>query len=167
MPEVAEANSPATVPVGIGGADAPKGRAEPRGRVLSGSKTVLPRVLHLVDRKDRVGPVGDHDLAAQELAGLQVPDLVLELERLDHHARTADSGHSVPEDAARHLVEDDLSFRKNDRVTGVGASPRPDHIPCPGGEEVGDLPLRLVAELRAQDDSDGRGFASGSGSTVG
>ena len=108
----------------------------------------------LVVRQDDVGVLAHHQLrrVGEQPAAFQHVDLFHQRFRVDHHAVADDALLPRMENARRHQVQHRLHAAHHQRVAGVGAALVADDDVGPRGEEVDDLPLPLVAPLRADDD---------------
>jgi hypothetical protein len=75
---------------------------------------------------------------------------------IEHHAVADRAPHARVEDAARDLVEHERDVADVHRVPGVGAALVAHHPVGALGEHVDELPLPLVAPLRAHHDQGAR-----------
>ena len=78
-------------------------------------------------------------------------DLLVQHARVDHHAVADRADLARVEDPRRDQVELEHLVVADDRVAGVVAALEADHEVGLLGEQVGDLPLALVAPLGADD----------------
>ena len=138
--------------VGVAGAD-----AAARGADLELAQLRLARVVEQrVVGHDQVRVGADAQAREVDALGPQVVELAGQHLRVDHHAVADRAQPAGVEDPRRDQVE--LPLRPavaDDRVAGVVAALEADHHVRVLGEEVGDLPLALVAPLGAHDDDAG------------
>ena len=87
-----------------------------------------------------------------DAAPLEADDLVGDDLRVDDHAVADQAQLAGVEDPRRDQVELVDLVAADDRVAGVVAALVADHDVGPLGEQVGDLPLPLVAPLGADND---------------
>ena len=138
--------------VGVAGPD-----PAARGADLQLAQLGLARVVEQgVVGHDQVRVGADAQAREVDALGAQVVELAGEHLRVDHHAVADRAQAPAIEDPRRDQVE--LPRRPavaHDRVAGVVAALEADHHVRVLGEEVGDLPLALVAPLGAHDDDAG------------
>ena len=150
--EVLHANPEARRLVGVRRADAAPGRAD-----LELAQPALARLVERdVPRHDEVRVAGEADGLGGDAARLEVVELLDEDPGVDDAAR-AEHALLAPEDPRGHVLELVGLAVGDDRVAGVGAALVAADEVAVLGEQIDDLPLALVAPLRADDDCRGHG----------
>ena len=153
--QVGHAQSATQDLVGIGGADAAPGRADP-ARSAHG---LAGPVLQPVERQRQVRAVGNLQLLRVHMYALPLEpgDFIHQAGRIHHHTVADDTGLAVPKDAGGNEVQDELHAPADDRVSGVVAALRADDDFCGFREKIDDLTFAFVTPLGADDDGVGHG----------
>ena len=129
--------------VGVGGADAALGGAE-----LAAAEAALGEPVDLlVVREDQVGVAADLQARRVDAPAQEHVHLGDEHAGVDHHAVADHRGDVVVEDAARAQLEGEALAVDHQGVAGVVAALVADDQLHLLGDEVGELPLALVAPL--------------------
>ena len=149
LEEIAHADPAASHLVLVAGSDAAPGGPD----LLAAALLLAAQVDPLVVREDDVGVLAHHQLLRldQEAAALEDVDLLGERLGIDDHAVADEAALARMEHPARDQMEDRLGPAHHQGVPRVGAALEAHHHVGPGGEEVDDLPLALVAPLCADD----------------
>jgi hypothetical protein len=134
--------------VGIARADATARGAERELAQLDLARRVEQHVVG----HDQVGVGGDLQVVDVDAAAAQAIDLAEQDARVEHDAVADHAGLVRVEDPRGDQVELELLAVADDRVAGVVAALEADDDVRPLGEQVGDLPLALVAPLGADYD---------------
>ncbi len=133
--------------VGVGRPDPALGRAQ-----LGAPEVALGQLIELlVVREDEVGVPAEHQVRGVDPPALQRVDLVQQDRGVDDHAVADDVHRGGVQDAARHQPDGEVLVAHHDGVAGVVAALVAHHHVHLGGEDVGQLPLALVAPLGAHD----------------
>src|SRR5271165_2967766 len=118
---------------------------------------ILPALGHFLDnpveRKDDVRAIADGELPGDvDARTLQLFHLFDQRRGVDYHAVADHRLNARPQDAARNQLENELLRTDEYRVAGVVAALVASHHRKLLREQVDDLPLALVAPLRAEYD---------------
>ena len=112
---------------------------------------------HVVAHEQLGALIHDHAGGGHAAVG-QVPELGQELLHVQGHAVADDVGDVGVEDPGGQLVERKLAVVTDDGVPGVGPALKADDHIGRLGQEIGDLPLALVAPVCANDCFDHNSF---------
>jgi len=159
--QVLDSNAQPRRLVGVAGPD-----AAPRGPDLQASQAGLARgVQQQVVGHDQVGVGRDPQAAHVDPPSPQAVDLLGQHLGVDDDAVADHARLARVEDPRRDQVELPLDALAHDRVAGVVAALEADDRVRPLGEQVGDLPLALIAPLGADydDPRHARGSLRGAG----
>ena len=131
--------------VGVAGADAPPGRADLQAAELGLAGGVQQQVVG----HDQVRVGGDAQPAHVDAPRAQRVELLDQHLRVDHHAVADHAALARVEDPRGDQVQLPLLALAHDRVPGVVAALKAHDRVGLLGEQVGDLPLSLIAPLGA------------------
>ena len=143
--QVLDADPQARGLVGVAGADAAAGRADLQAAEFRLSREVQEHVVG----HDQVRVGGDAQAADVHAPRAQVVELVDEHLRVDHDAVADHAELARVEDPRGDQVELPLFLAADDRVAGVVAALEAHDGVAVLGQEIGDLPLALIAPLGA------------------